>query len=258
MKYFPEALKLLVNFFYQDWQASKTSYERTSMLKSASVVRKISIGCTVLTQTMLTIYIVLRISIIVRFQRNDPARPLVYTAYFPFDVTRSPIFELVCVGQILSAYSATVSYTGSDSFISMLVLHVCGQFQNLREKLKNLADHPDGVKTVEGFRNELAQIVKRHEHLNWCVIAIDNVKTDFFHLFFNLSKHLLTVVLYSRYNSSLNPGRNNKSNLHRLDFDYTPSTSLFLLGNNIIVKYNIQYTVLTLLSTVNSNVVMCC
>lgn len=147
----------------------KTSEERTVMLKNAKLVRKISIWCTILTQTMVTIYIVLRISMIVKFSRSDPARPMLYTAYFPFDITRSPIFELICVCQILSAYSATVSYTGSDSFISMLVLHACGQFQNLRERLKNLVNNPGEVKTPEEFKNELIQIIKRHEHLNWFV-----------------------------------------------------------------------------------------
>lgn len=162
-------MKPLVDFFYQDWRMPKTSEERIIMLKNAKVARKISIWCTILTQTMVTIYIVLRISMIVRFSRSDPARPLPYTAYFPFDVTRSPIFELICVCQILSAYSATVSYTGSDSFICMLILHVCGQFQNLRERLKNLANGPNGIKTSEEFKNELKQIVKRHEHLNWLI-----------------------------------------------------------------------------------------
>ncbi|KAL6422762.1 hypothetical protein ACFW04_010758 [Cataglyphis niger] len=169
-----KALKLLVDFFYQDWRAPKTSEERTAMLKSAKLVRKISIWCTILTQTMVTIYIVLRISIIVKFPRSDPARPLLYTAYFPFDVTRSPIFEVICVCQILSAYSATVSYTGSDSFISMLVLHACSQLQNLRQRLKNLANNPRGVKTVEEFKNELTRIVKRHEHLNWFAKTIED------------------------------------------------------------------------------------
>lgn len=169
VQYLPKALKPLVDFFYQDWRMPKTPEERIIMLKSAKVVRKISIWCTILTQTMVTIYIVLRLSMIVRFSRSDPARPLLYTAYFPFDATRSPIFELICVCQILSAYSATVSYTGSVSFISMLILHVCGQFQNLRERLKNLVNDPNGLKTSEEFKNELKRIVKRHEHLNWFV-----------------------------------------------------------------------------------------
>lgn len=165
----PKALKPLVDFFYQDWHKPKTSEERIVMLKNAKLGRKISIGCTILTQTMLTIYIVLRISMIVRLPRSDPARPLPYMAYFPFDTTRSPIFELICVCQTISAYSATISYTGSDSFICMLVLHTCGQFQNLRGRIKNLADNPGGVKTSEEFKSELRQIVKRHEHLNWFV-----------------------------------------------------------------------------------------
>ncbi|XP_018048232.1 PREDICTED: odorant receptor 4-like [Atta colombica] len=161
-----KVLKLLVNFFYQDWHTPKTFEERTIMLKNAKLVRKISIWCTILTQTMVTIYIVLRISTIIRFSSSDPARPMLYTAYFPFDITRSPIFELICVCQMLSAYSATVSYTGSDSFISMLVLHVCGQFENLRERLKNLINDPNGIKTSQKFKNELRQIILIKEEEN--------------------------------------------------------------------------------------------
>lgn len=140
------------------------------MLKSAKLVRMISISCTVLTQTMVTIYIVLRLSMIARNWRNESARPLLYTAYFPFDVNRSPVFEVICVCQMFSAYSATISYTGSDSFISMLVLHTCSQFENLRAKLKNLIDDQCHTKTTEEFKRELTWIVKRHEHLNWFVI----------------------------------------------------------------------------------------
>ncbi|KAL6267443.1 hypothetical protein P5V15_000519 [Pogonomyrmex californicus] len=168
-----KVLKPLIDFFYQDWHSSKTSEERTIMLKNAKLVRKISIWCTILTQVMVTIYIVLRISMIAKFPRNDTARPMLYTAYFPFDITRSPIFELICVCQILSAYSATVSYTGSDSFISMLVLHTCGQFQNLHDRLKNLANDTGGIKTSKEFKSELKQIVKRHEHLNWFAKTIE-------------------------------------------------------------------------------------
>ncbi|XP_039308661.1 odorant receptor 13a isoform X2 [Solenopsis invicta] len=168
-----KALKLLVNFFYQDWYTPKTSAERTNMLKTAKLGRRISIWCTVLTQTMVTIYIVLRLSIIIRIPRSDPARPMLYTAYFPFDINRSPIFELICVCQILSAYSATVSYTGNDCFISMLVLHICGQFRNLRERLKNLVNESN-AKTPDKFKKELRRIIKRHEHLNWFAKTIED------------------------------------------------------------------------------------
>ncbi|KYN31397.1 Putative odorant receptor 13a, partial [Trachymyrmex septentrionalis] len=168
-----KVLKLLVNFFYQDWYTSKTSDERTIMLKNAKLVRKISIWCTILTQTLLIIYIVLKISAII-FSPGDSARPMIYTAYFPFDATKSPIFELICACQILSAFSGTVAYTGSDSFISMLVIHVCGQFENLREKLKNLVNDPNGVKTSQEFKSELRQIVMRHEHLNWFAKTIED------------------------------------------------------------------------------------
>ncbi|XP_032685297.1 uncharacterized protein LOC116850767 [Odontomachus brunneus] len=186
-----KVLKQLVEFFYQDWHASKTSYERTAMLKNASVVRNISIWCMVLTQTVVILYVILRILTNVKLQRNNSTRLMMCTAYFPFDITQSPVFELIYVCQVLSAFSGAVSYTGSDSFVSMLVLHVCGQFQNLRRRLKNLVDDSGGVKTTEDFRNELAQIVKRHEHLNWFVNRIE----DSFNIVFLFQIFSCTVQL---------------------------------------------------------------
>ncbi|KAL6267442.1 hypothetical protein P5V15_000518 [Pogonomyrmex californicus] len=168
-----KVLKSLVDFFYQDWHSSKTSGERTIMLKNAKLVRRISIWCTILTQVMVTIYVVLKVSTVAKFSRNDPARPMLYSAYFPFDITPRPIFELISTCQCLSAYTAAVSYTGSDSFISMLVLHTCGQFQNLHGRLKNLADEPGGIKTSKEFKSELRRIIKRHEHLNWFAKTIE-------------------------------------------------------------------------------------
>ncbi|RLU18882.1 ObirOr5-T2 [Ooceraea biroi] len=185
-----KALRLLIDFFYEDWHAPKTLQERATMLRSAKLVRKISIWCSVLTQTMVTIYIVLRLCLIAKW-KSDLERPLVYTAYFPFNINRSPIFEVICVCQIISAYSATFSYTGSDSFISMLVLHTCGQFENLHAKLKNLADDPHDAKTVEEFRRELTWIVKRHEHLNWFAKTIE----DTFNVVFLIQMLSCTIQL---------------------------------------------------------------
>ncbi|XP_012059502.1 PREDICTED: odorant receptor 4-like [Atta cephalotes] len=164
-----KVLKLLVNFFYQDWYTPKTSGERTIMLKNAKLMRKISIWCTILTQTLLIIYIVLKISAII-FSPDDSSRPMIYTAYFPFDVIKSPIFELICACQILSAFSGTVAYTGSDSFISMLVIHVCGQFENLRERLKNLVNDPNGIKTSQEFKSIFVGFILVHLYI-YCYVG---------------------------------------------------------------------------------------
>ncbi|KAL2716824.1 odorant receptor 13a-like isoform X1 [Vespula squamosa] len=162
-------LNPLLCAFVDDWNRSKSEQERTIMLSNARKARTISMLCTVMIQIMTTTYILLRIGMIAQMQKDqmEPDRTLICPAYFPYDVRRTPVFYLTCTGQILAAYSATVSYTGVDSFISMLVLHVCAQISNLRSALKTLVDERSTEdRKVDNFVQKLALIVKRHEHLN--------------------------------------------------------------------------------------------
>lgn len=168
------ALNPLLGAFVDDWNRTKNERERSIMLSNARKARTISMLCTVMIQIMTTTYILLRIVMIAQMQRDqiEQDRTLICPAYFPYDLRRTTtLFYLTCTGQILAAYSATVSYTGIDSFISMLVLHVCAQISNLRSNLKTLADDRSTKerKTDDNFVKGLALIVKRHEHLNWLV-----------------------------------------------------------------------------------------
>ncbi|KAI4497953.1 hypothetical protein M0802_007069 [Mischocyttarus mexicanus] len=175
--YHLKTLNPLLSAFVDDWNRSKSQEERSIMLKNARKARKISMLCTVMIQIMTTTYILLRITMILQMQRDqmEPDRTLICPAYFPYDVRRTPVFYLTCLGQILAAYSATVSYTGVDSFISMLVLHVCAQISNLRLTLKSLADGRSlEDEKADNFIEKLTLIVKRHEHLNWFAQTIEN------------------------------------------------------------------------------------
>ncbi|KAK2588372.1 hypothetical protein KPH14_004386 [Odynerus spinipes] len=167
--YHLETLKPLLSAFIEDWNKPKSVEERSVMLHNAKRARTISMLCTVMVLLLVTIYIFLRVVLITQMQRDqmEPDRTLICPAYFPYDVRKTPVFHLTCLGQILAAYSSSVSYSSVDSFISMLVLHVCAQITNLRIALKNLADRRSGkVRKTDDFIKELAAIVKRHEHLN--------------------------------------------------------------------------------------------
>ncbi|XP_043503448.1 odorant receptor 13a-like [Polistes fuscatus] len=177
INYHSKTLNPLLSAFFDDWNRSKSHEERSIMLSNARKARTISMLCTVMIQIMTTIYILLRITMILQMQRDqmEPDRTLICPAYFPYDVRRTSVFYLTCLGQILAAYSATVSYTGVDSFISMLVLHVCAQISNLRLTLRSLADGRTlKDKETDNFMKKLTLIVKRHEHLNWFAQTIEN------------------------------------------------------------------------------------
>lgn len=140
------------------------------MLVNAKVTRIISIWCTIMAYFMISIYIVPRSLMIAQMQRDqfEPPHTVVYPGYFPYDISGTSAFVISCFGQIVAAYSASVSYISVDTFITMLVLHACAQISNLRQALEDLPSGMDEM--ANDFTKRLIWIVKGHEHLNWLVI----------------------------------------------------------------------------------------
>ncbi|KAI4487553.1 hypothetical protein M0804_005702 [Polistes exclamans] len=174
-RYHLGSLRPLLSSFVEDWKRPKSESERSVMLDNAKKARIISIWCTTLAHFMTSIYIIPRTLMITRMQRDqfEPQHTVVYPAYFPYDISETPAFCISCFGQIVAAYSATVSYIGVDTFITMLVLHACAQITNLRHALKNLPNN-QFTEMANNFTQELKWIVKRHEHLNWYAKSIEN------------------------------------------------------------------------------------
>nr|QHN69149.1 odorant receptor 20b [Sirex nitobei] len=162
-----EVLKLLLTYVVEDWMMSKSEQERQVMLKNAKISRTLCIGCLFLIQATLTTFVTARI---IAIQNQDVenstnfTRELICPAYFPYDTRNSPNYEITCFGQCLACFYVTFSYSGIDTFITMLVLHVCAQFTNLRYGLKNLVEME--CKNRMEFRKKLAIIVVKHERLN--------------------------------------------------------------------------------------------
>ncbi|KAF7410511.1 hypothetical protein HZH68_004892 [Vespula germanica] len=169
-RYRLESLRPLLRSFGEDWKKPKSENERSVMLVNAKVTRIISIWCTIMAYFMISIYIVPRSLMIAQMQRDqfEPARTVVYPGYFPYDISGTFAFIISCFGQIVAAYSASVSYISVDTFITMLVLHACAQISNLRQALEDL---PSGMNEMANdFTKRLIWIVKGHEHLNWLIM----------------------------------------------------------------------------------------
>lgn len=164
-----EDLKPLLKSFYDDWNSSKTEEERTTMVNSAKIAKNISTWCTMLTQIMVTTYLSLRTIAIIKSDKSVDKQEslLLYPGYIPYDIRPVLTLVLTNVGQAFAAYCVTVPYTSVDTFVAMLVLHTCGQFENLRRRLEGLMDEETWTRNQDQIQKELVSIVKRHEHLNW-------------------------------------------------------------------------------------------
>lgn len=155
--------------FYDDWRSAKTEEGKAAMLKMAKPANFISVWCSILTLTMVTAYLSLRsVSVYLsdRLHENQDRLSL-YPGYFPYNIRPVPILILTNSAQVIAGYSATICYTTVDTFIAMLVLHICGQFEILKKKLSRLMDGEEENRSIDEFQKELVWIITKHEHLNW-------------------------------------------------------------------------------------------
>ncbi|KAK1133300.1 hypothetical protein K0M31_011116 [Melipona bicolor] len=166
--YYKESFKPIMKSFYDDWHNIKTEEEKAVMLKMVKPAKFISIWCSMLTITMVTAYLSLRaVTVYLTDRVNEKQDRLsLYPGYFPFDIRSAPILITINFAQVIAGYSATICYTTVDTFIAMLIMHMCGQFAILRKKLLRLMGNKKESRSIDEFQKELASIVIKHEQLN--------------------------------------------------------------------------------------------
>ena len=138
------------------------------MLKMAKPAKFISVWCSMLSLMMLVAYHALRIYTISRTDKAsvNQDRLIIYPVYFPFDIRPTSRLLIINSAQVIAGYSDTIAYTTVDTFIAMLIMHICGQFAILKKKLLRLMDNDRHSKGTDEFQKELALIINKHEQLN--------------------------------------------------------------------------------------------
>ncbi|XP_077264557.1 odorant receptor 4-like isoform X1 [Temnothorax americanus] len=160
--YHGKTLRLLMGSIMADWVTSTSNWERNTMLKIARRGRNLSLRCCV----SATGLIIFSLSLyLMKFFKNihQPHRSLAYRVE---NIQKSPTYEITYMIQMFGgAYTVLANYS-IDSFVSILVLHVCAQLINLRTILNNLVNKLANKSISSSrFRKGLAAIVVRHEHL---------------------------------------------------------------------------------------------
>ncbi|XP_025270551.1 odorant receptor 13a-like [Camponotus floridanus] len=167
-KYHGDKLRILIASSMTDLMTSKNNWERNTMLNLVRTGRKISITYFVIAIAIIIFACYIRLENV--FQNiHQPRRYLVYR----FDyIQKSPNYEITCFIQICGAIYAIFGNYSVDSFISILLLHICAQLINLRTALNNLINKLNNKPISSSkFKKGLAAIIVRHEYL------IRNVKT---------------------------------------------------------------------------------
>lgn len=151
-----EEIKDLLAAMEKDWTEVIREEDRNKMMKFAKFSRILSTKVNAFCYSLIVVYAATRC-----LSMRTEGRLSFFPSYFPFESMTSPLFELKFVGQMIGAIYYSITYTAVDTFLAMLILHVCGQLSRLQNDLIDL-----NSATSEDFRTKINYIVERHNHLN--------------------------------------------------------------------------------------------
>ncbi|XP_014489315.1 PREDICTED: uncharacterized protein LOC106752260, partial [Dinoponera quadriceps] len=154
----------------EDWDNSKSIQDRNVMIRMAQNARNI-ITCAYCIMAVACFFIIVLpgFGISMRLTTNftDPGRPLPLQTYYIYDVTSRPQYELTFISQAIYILFAIMSYTGIDNFLGLLIFHICGQLEILKNQLISLDKY-------KNFHNSLKSCVTKHIRLIRAIVVIED------------------------------------------------------------------------------------
>ncbi|XP_012284958.1 odorant receptor 10a [Orussus abietinus] len=168
-----EVLRPVISSIIQDWTRPKTNFEKDLMLQNARLSQKIG-------KTFFAMMYVAVLFYVIRHAFNEVQRRLsnnteveqefVLHANYPFDTSSTWVYILVYFLQVFSDMYAALLFVTFDSFIFMLVLHLCAQIKIQRSVIKNFA-----IREMRSeFQAMLRSVVTRYDHLSWFTRKIED------------------------------------------------------------------------------------
>ncbi|KAI4497871.1 hypothetical protein M0802_006987 [Mischocyttarus mexicanus] len=158
-------MKELLTTMEIDWKEVSTKNDEQKMMELAKFSRILA------TRATEVCYVLIATCILKTCLSMRTEGPLLFlTGHFPFDLMTNHIFfACMFIGQVIGTIYYTTAYTAVDTFIAMLILHVCGQLSRLQNELINL----NSITRLE-FQKKLNYIIRRHDHLNRFVDTIED------------------------------------------------------------------------------------
>jgi len=124
-----------------DWTKPKSSWDRTIMITRAQTARVITTCCYCIMGVSLSIAIILpAYGYSLRYLSNitDPGKLLPLQTYYVYDITKSPQYEVTFIVQAFTMIACILPYTGVDTFLALLIFHICGQLDILRNRITRI------------------------------------------------------------------------------------------------------------------------
>ncbi|XP_071626221.1 odorant receptor 9a-like isoform X2 [Temnothorax longispinosus] len=136
-----EAAIPIINMIAKDWIKLKSDQERSLMIRRAQTARIIT-TCSYCVMGLACFFVGVlpAFGILMRLTPNitDPGRPLPLQTHYIYDITKRPQYELTFINQAIYIPIAMMACTAIDNFLSLLVFHICGQLDILKNHLEYL------------------------------------------------------------------------------------------------------------------------
>ncbi|XP_025074911.1 uncharacterized protein LOC112552860, partial [Pogonomyrmex barbatus] len=165
-----EAIIPVMNMIVEDWVKSKSAQDRNVMIRKAQNAR-IIITCAYCIMGIACFFIIILpgFGISMRLTPNitDPGRPMPLQTYYIYDITERPQYELTFISQTIYILLAIMSYTGIDNFLGLLIFHICGQLDILKNRLICLDKYIN-------FHDMLKSCITKHIRLLRAIVIIED------------------------------------------------------------------------------------
>ncbi|KAL6442591.1 hypothetical protein ACFW04_002616 [Cataglyphis niger] len=154
-------ITLALNMIADDWMKTKSEKEERTMIKYAKNARTILIFgyvFMIIAYSLVTFLPFFGTSLRYMTNITDPEKILPLQTHYFYDKDRTPYYELTFIVQALLMILTAISYTGIDNLFGLLVFHLCGQMEILKERLINMRQY-------KTFYDGLTFIVENHIRL---------------------------------------------------------------------------------------------
>lgn len=147
----------------QDWTFIEEESKRYKMIKNQRIARFIVKFTLVLVWSSCVFYTLRKLLLNYLSRSNEilDDKLLFLSSKFFFDIQRSPIYEIIWLGQVISTILSVCIYISYDAFFIILVFHLCAQLSILKLNIRNLVS----LSRKETFTEMLETIVERHLQL---------------------------------------------------------------------------------------------
>lgn len=199
---FPE-IKPVIESLYDDWQKSREKWEQIIMVRYARYAKLLT------TASMLSLYgsallynIAATKGYNIRLYTNITDvydRTLGLQAYYLYDYSKTPIFEITYFFQAFFACMMVYVFSLIISYFGSLIFHLTGQFEILAVKFEKLIEiNVAAEKMKQEFHKNLGELVTKHNSLiRWYreTDSILEIKIDCFRSLNQIEIYFNSVML---------------------------------------------------------------